>query len=91
LSLLLSVLFYQSTIIPTLVENSKFLQTSLLPCLQIIILYGEPTQTTSKGSNGVARPSNNHLKVKYPLRISVSYVQATTQQNESKTVQKAPL
>ena len=65
--------FYQSTSIPTLV--------GILVSYQIIILHGEPTHTTSKGSNGVTRPSyiNNRLKVKYPLCNFVSYAQAITQ------------
>jgi len=54
--------------------------TSLLTFLQILILSGEPMQTASKGSNGVVHPSyiNNRLKVKYPLRIIVSYAQPIT-------------
>ena len=59
--------FYQSTIIPTLVNF-----------LQILLLHGEPT------SNYVVHP-NNHLKVKYPLHIFFTYVQAVAQQDKSKS------
>ena len=43
--------------------------------------------------NGIVRPSyiNYRLKVKYPLRFVVGYVQPITQQYESRTVRKAPL
>jgi len=61
--------------------------------LQIIMLSGEPMHTTSKGSNSVTRPryANNRLKMKYLLCIFGIYVQSATQQNESRTVPKAPL
>jgi len=43
------------------------------------MLSGEPTHTALKGSNDITH-SNNHLTVKYSLRIFVSYVQAIIQQ-----------
>ena len=46
-----------------------------------------------KERNGAtcSRYINYHLKVKYPLRFVIGYVQPVTQQYESQTVRKAPL
>jgi len=65
----------------------KFLSTSLLTSLQIVLLSELMHTASKKGNNGVARPSyiDNCVKVKYPLCIFFTYVQAITQQNESRT------
>ena len=50
-------------------------------------------RTHAYSINGVMHPTviNNHLKVKCPLCIFFTYVQAVTLQNESRTVRKASL
>ena len=49
--------FYESTIVPTLVENAQFFVLLFTFLLQIIMLTGGPMHFASIGNNGAARPT----------------------------------
>ena len=78
--------------VPILIENFKFLCTSLF--VNKIIMTGEPTHTASKERNGAAYLSyqlpSEKCSIHYAL-LSATYVQPVTLHYESRTVQKSPL